>query len=317
MNIDEQAVRDLLTRQIDLLRYERGVARDIYVRLAAMREEVEALARRRDLDTLTRRQTEKLLTDIEAVLERYYGALSEGFIRQHKEAADNEAAWLLLWLSTAAGKPAKPLPEAKRQALREHLTVGGLTLAEIWAKQKDSLLAALKAQIRTDAVSEKAADLSAVFQAAFNHAKAASATWINTLSNQAVYLFGQVNPLVKGYRHISVLDSHTGRVCAARHGLLWDKDKQPVGHPFAFRLPALHPHCRSRMVWWFGGDWRGISGEDWVKSRTLDELQEQFGQGVGQMLHDGTISLSDAVRSNGLRPATLSEIQAAKRFIAA
>lgn len=311
MDIDEQAVRDLLTRQIDLLRYERGVARDILARLQAMREEVEALARRRDLDTLTRRQTEKLLADIEAVLEHYYGTLSDGFVRQHREAADNEAAWLLLWLSAATGKPAKPLPEAGRQALREHLTVGGLTLSEIWAKQKAHLLGSLKAQIRTDAVSEKAADLSAVFQTAFNHARSASSTWINTLSNQAVYLLGQVNPLVKGYRHISVLDGHTGRVCAARHGLLWDKDKRPLGHVFPFRLPALHPHCRSRMVWWFGGEWDGISGDDWVKSRTLAQLQEQFGVGIGRMLHDGTIGLADAVRSGGLRPATLEEIQAA------
>lgn len=53
----------------------------------------------------------------------------------------------------------------------------------------------------------------------------------------------------------------------------------------------------------------GISGEDWVKSRTLEQLQEQFGVGIGQMLHDGKITLADAVKSGGLKPMTLKELQ--------
>lgn len=50
-------------------------------------------------------------------------------------------------------------------------------------------------------------------------------------------------------------------------------------------------------------------GEDWVQGRTLAQLQEQFGKGIGQMLHDGTISLHDAVRRGGLVPMTLRELQ--------
>ena len=53
----------------------------------------------------------------------------------------------------------------------------------------------------------------------------------------------------------------------------------------------------------------GITGEDWVKGRTLPQLQEQFGHGIGQMLHDGKISLADAVRSDGLASVTLAELK--------
>ncbi len=53
----------------------------------------------------------------------------------------------------------------------------------------------------------------------------------------------------------------------------------------------------------------GITGDDWVNSRSLKELQEQFGVGIGQMLHDGTISLHDAVRQGGLVPMTLKELR--------
>ena len=63
-------------------------------------------------------------------------------------------------------------------------------------------------------------------------------------------------------------------------------------------------------MWWLGGAWHDVSGDDWVKSRTLDELQEQFGVGVGQMLFDGTIELHQAVKSGGLQAMTLQELQA-------
>lgn len=53
----------------------------------------------------------------------------------------------------------------------------------------------------------------------------------------------------------------------------------------------------------------GITGEDWVKGRTLPQLQEQFGHGIGRMLHDGKISLADAVRSDGLASVTLAELR--------
>lgn len=100
-------------------------------------------------------------------------------------------------------------------------------------------------------------------------------------------------------------------ICTVRHGLVWDKQYEPIGHNYTFRRPALHPNCRSKLVFVFDLDapFEDISGEDWVKGRTLEELQEQFGKGIGQMLHDGTISLSDAVKSGGLKAATLDELR--------
>ena len=56
MNIDEQAIHDLLTRQIDLMRFERSVARDALRQLERMQEEVEANLRRRELSALNRRE---------------------------------------------------------------------------------------------------------------------------------------------------------------------------------------------------------------------------------------------------------------------
>ena len=50
MNINEQVVHDLLTRQIDLMRYERGVRREVLHQLERMQREIEAKLRQHDLN---------------------------------------------------------------------------------------------------------------------------------------------------------------------------------------------------------------------------------------------------------------------------
>ncbi|WP_274571129.1 hypothetical protein [Neisseria leonii] len=138
-----------------------------------------------------------------------------------------------------------------------------------------------------------------------------SQTWIGSLANQIHYAAGQANPRVKGWRHIAILDGKTGSVCLNRHGKTWDKQGNPLGHDLNFAKPPLHINCRSRLIYVFDPDkpFDGMDGGEWVKRRSLKQLQEQFGKGVGQMLYDGEISLSDAVKSGGLVPMTLQELQ--------
>lgn len=312
MNINEQVVHDLLTRQIDLMRYERSVRGEVLQQLERMQREIEAKLRQHDLDALSKREMVVLLAEIQEILRRDYDTASGSL--NTAEVVDDEAEWLFAWLTAAAAAYNLPtprrLPENRRRELH-NLLVGGLTVAEAFAKQRDDLFSRLKAQIRTDALDAAVTDTAALFRRARQYAEATTATWISAVANQTAYWVGMVNPLIKGWRHISVLDAHTSSVCLLRHGKLWDKRKTPIGHDLVFKVPPVHVHCRSRLVWVMSLDdeFNGISGEDWVESRTLAQLQEQFGQGVGQMLHDGTISLHDAVRNGGLQPMTLNELK--------
>lgn len=82
-----------------------------------------------------------------------------------------------------------------------------------------------------------------------------------------------------------------------------------MNHHLPFARPPLHPHCRSMLVPFTGFDDVLMSGDDWVKTRTLEQLQAQFGKGVGQLLHNGTINLSQAVKHGGLQVATLGDLK--------
>ena len=315
MNIDTQTVHDLVTRQIDLMRYERSVRRDVLKQLALMQAEVEGRLKRKDLSELTRRELNALLSDIETILSRDYDLIADRLKTEQAAAVEDESAWLWAWLAALAvsqqAEP-KPLSETAVKSLSDGLLVGGLTVAEAIAGQKAALMQQIKQAVRVAAVSgaDAAADVADLFKRKARDLTAVTATWIGTLSAEVHYAFGKVNPLVKGFRHVSVLDGKTSSVCTARHGLVWDKNHNPIGHSYPFRRPALHPHCRSKLVFVFEPDaeFEGVTGEDWVKGRTLEQLQEQFGKGVGEMLHRRIITLNDAVRSDGLQAATLKEI---------
>nr|DAT12098.1 MAG TPA: putative head morphogenesis protein [Caudoviricetes sp.] len=317
MNIDEQAIHDLLTRQIDLMRFERSVARDALRQLERMQEEVEANLRRRELSALNRRDLERLLSEIDAVLAHYYGLIGGMVQEAQTEVVADEHEWLLWWLGGLSAAyvldgAVKPLPAARLADLSAHALVGGLTLSEAVTAQRRGLFDVLKRTVRLAAADGASFDdVADVFKRQAAQLRTLTRTWAGSIQGAVHYAFGSINPLVKGWRHVAVLDGHTSGMCTARHGLVWDKKKQPIGHAYPFRRPPLHPNCRSRLAFVFdlAAPFHGITGEDWVKGRTLPQLQEQFGHGIGQMLHDGKISLADAVRSDGLASVTLAELK--------
>lgn len=317
MNIDEQAVHDLLTRQIDLLRFERSLAQDVLRQSARMREDVEERLRRRDLAELNRRELERLLADISAILAHYYGLIGNDMAKVQQQTVEDESDWLFWWLGALAADFAlsgnvKPLSDTARADIGKNVLTGGLTLGEALASLRRNLFESLMRTVRLAAADGASFDdVADVFKRQAAQLRTLTRTWAGSIQGAVHYAFGSINPLVKGWRHVAVLDGHTSGMCTARHGLVWDKKKQPVGHAYPFRRPPLHPNCRSRLAFVFDLDapFHGITGEDWVKGRTLPQLQEQFGTGVGQMLHEGKISLADAVRSDGLAAVTLADLR--------
>lgn len=317
MNIDEQAVHDLLTRQIDLLRFERSLAQDVLRQLARMREDVEERLRRRDLAELNRRELERLLADISAILAHYYGLIGNDMAKVQQQTVEDESDWLFWWLGALAADFAlsgnvKPLSDTARADIGKKVLTGGLTLGEALASLRRNLFESLMRTVRLAAAGGAAlADVGDVFRRHFVSVRTFTRTWMSSVSNMVRSAFGSANGMVKGWRHISVLDAKTSGMCTARNGLMWDRQKKPIGHDYPFAKPPLHPNCRSMLIIVFDADapFDGVSGEDWVKSRSLPQLQEQFGKGVGQMLHEGKISLADAVRSDGLAAVTLADLR--------
>ncbi|ULJ65929.1 ADP-ribosyltransferase domain-containing protein [Wielerella bovis] len=300
MTFNQALIATMITRQIDLLRYEKAVRTDVFAVLDNIQHDISGSLK---------------LPDIEKTVTNGYTLILNAL--DVLPVLDAELLWLsatMGGLAAAYGLRNKIVPLAKKgiQALANQFTVGGLRLPETIAKQRNDLILKLKSLIRSAAIDDRQPEIDEiadVFKRAKQTAQTMTKTWINSVAHTAHEAFARVNPLIKGYRHISVLDSGTTALCTHRHGLLWDKKHNPIEHAQIFKRPPLHYNCRSKLVYVYDlkEEFDGFSGDDWVKSRSLEELQQQFGVGIGKMLFDGKIKLADAL--DGLRPLTLIQLQ--------
>lgn len=313
MTTDQQIANDLIKRQLDTIRVEIGLENELLSQIEQLKKDITALIAGVDLTTLTKAQLNELLKRIEKAINDFYADCTEQMQQTINDIGDNEARYLprLFILATDGNSGIKILSDAQITSLTAGILLGGLTLKETFAVQEAQLFNAVKRQIRTGAVDGVIPDLAGVFKKTNNWIKATVPTATGAIRNQIIYAFGRINSKVKGWQHYSIIDERTSAICFSRNHLIWDKDKQPIGHDQIFQLPPLHCRCRSSVLPLtdLQAESDGMTNEKWINSRSLAQLQEQFGKGIGKMLKSGEVTIADIVKNSGLQPMTLTELK--------
>lgn len=313
MTTDQQIANDLIKRQLDTIRVEIGLENELLSQVEQLKKDITALIAGVDLTTLTKAQLNELLKRIEKAINDFYAACTEQMQQTINDIGDNEARYLpRLFISATDGNSGiKHLSDAQITSLTAGILLGGLTLKETFAVQEAQLFNAVKRQIRTGAVDGVIPDLAGIFKKTNNWIKATVPTATGAIRNQIIYAFGRINSKVKGWQHYSIIDERTSAICFSRNHLIWDKDKQPIGHDQIFQLPPLHCRCRSIVLPLtdLQAESDGMTNEKWINSRSLAQLQEQFGKGIGKMLKSGEVTIADIVKNGGLQPMTLTELK--------
>ncbi|MGE9659194.1 hypothetical protein ACQP6C_11975 [Snodgrassella alvi] len=313
MTTDQQIASDLIKRQLDTIRVEIGLENELLSQIEQLKKDITALIAGVDLTTLTKAQLNELLKRIEKAINDFYADCTEQMQQTINDIGDNEARYLprLFILATDGNSGIKILSDAQITSLTAGILLGGLTLKETFAVQEAQLFNAVKRQIRTGAVDGVIPDLAGVFKKTNNWIKATVPTATGAIRNQIIYAFGRINSKVKGWQHYSIIDERTSAICFSRNHLIWDKDKQPIGHDQIFQLPPLHCRCRSSVLPLtdLQAESDGMTNEKWINSRSLAQLQEQFGKGIGKMLKSGEVTIADIVKNGGLQPMTLTELK--------
>ena len=313
MTTDQQIANDLIKRQLDTIRVEIGLENELLSQVEQLKKDITVLIAGVDLTTLTKAQLNELLKRIEKAINDFYAACTEQMQQTINDIGDNEVRYLpRLFISATDGNSGiKILSDAQITSLTAGILLGGLTLKETFAVQEAQLFNAVKRQIRTSAVNGNLPDIATVFKKSGNWIKATVPTATGAIRNQIIYAFGRINSKVKGWQHYSIIDERTSAICFSRNHLIWDKDKQPIGHDQIFQLPPLHCRCRSSVLPLtdLQAGFDGMTSEKWINSRSLAQLQEQFGKGIGKMLKSGEVTIADIVKNGGLQPMTLTELK--------
>lgn len=298
----DQITQRMIERQVDIMRYELGLQNEMQRRLDNLRDRIETRLAGLNLTELSKTQLNSLLEWVENEIDACYRDFEMVINENLKSLAVDESKFLeILFAGLAAG------------TLLQEFLIGGLTVEEALGAQKINTINGVKRKIRTAAIDGVKCDFKSVFKRAEVYSKSFIPTAVSAVRNQIAYTAGELNPLVEGWRHVSVLDDHTSSVCAVRNGLIWDSAHEPVDHDLVFQVPPLHYNCRSQLVLitdlQAARDAPRSSIDDWVKSRSLQSLQAQFGVVIGRFLKNGTLKLSDIIKNGGLEPMTLAEVR--------
>lgn len=147
-------------------------------------------------------------------------------------------------------------PQVER-LLPANAMIEGATIASWLGSQAGNLLFVLRRII--NAAASNSAGLTEITRAvreavdaAQRHAMPVVRTAVTAVLGAAMVASVRENGrTVRGWVHVSCLDSRTTETCKKRSGARFLADGTPVGHSLPFRVPPLHMGCRSHLAPWF------------------------------------------------------------------
>lgn len=364
---DEQIADQLITRQIDLLRFSAGERAKVFALLKKLEEELIELLffSGRKLTEIGREDKARLLSQAQKAIADHYGKASDEVGDTLGELGRLEATATAQSLGNLyAGSIIPALPtETVLKRLVDSTLIEGAPSAAWWKRQSGDLTFRFKnavaqgmaaaetndeiiRRIRGRAVGYKMVEgkrvytfVGGVMDIARHHAAAQVQTSVMAVANQSrMDTFEANEDVVKGFRQLSTLDSHTTPTCVAYSGATWDFKKQPTGEntlPFVSPKGSAtgtprHWSCRSVIspitksfrelgldIPEFSPTTRAATGGPVAANMTFAQFIDRkgklfaddlLGPGRAELWREGKITLPQLLDQSG-RPLTLKELR--------
>jgi len=340
-NLDSYLADRVLTRQLYLMRFSAGEQKKVLAVLVTMRAELVAKLRAGDVTDFARGRLKTLLKQCEAVIDHGYGQIQtaldfEGLAQVEAEATIRPLA--------AVGLEATLPTTAAMKALINGSVIEGAPSNLWWKKQSEDLQFKFAAQVRQGVsqgetlmdivrrvAGSKRLGTAGIMEVARRNAFSLVHTSVMQVAADARLATYRANSdIVKGVRHLSVLDGHTSLVCVARSGAEWDLNGNPIKGKFPFQSPPLHFNCRSVLtpitltyrelgidrpelpVGTRASDEGQVRADitmaEWLKSKPKAYVDDLLGKGRSDLFLSGKITLPQLLDQSG-RPLTLKELR--------
>lgn len=337
-------VDKFLSHQIDLFRFTAGERKRVLSLLEDMEKELVGNLANNNLTDFGKARANKLLKECIEAIDDYYKEIGKqidlpGFVVNEAEFT----AKTFVGIGLDASIPT----QATMKALVSDTLLQGAPLKDWWAKQAEDTGFKFAAQVRQGiaqgetlqqiiirVAGSKRLGTPGVMDIARRNASTLVHDSVMQVSNDARMATYQANSdIIKGYRQLSTLDSHTSKTCIAYSGAQWDINFKPINGttlPFNGGCPR-HPNCRSCIVpltktyrelglnidekkpGTRSSDLGQIPADttfaDFLSRHSKDYQDELLGPGRAELWRKGTITLSDLVSGNG-REFTLKELKA-------
>jgi len=338
--LDSYLADRVLTRQLYLMRFSAGEQKKVLAVLTQMQKELR-LKLMGDLTDFSRSRVNALLKQCNEIIAQGYNSI-QGEL-DFSGLADHVAETTIQPM-TAIGLEASLPTVAAMKALINGSVIEGAPSNLWWKKQSEDLQFKFAAQVRQGVsqgetlmdivrrvAGSKRLGTAGIMEVARRNAFALVHTSVMQVAADARLATYRANSdIIKGVRHLSVLDGHTSLVCVARSGAEWDLNGNPIKGNFPFQSPPLHFNCRSVLtpitltyrelgidrpelpVGTRASDEGQVRADitmaEWLKSKPKAYVDDLLGKGRSDLFLSGKITLPQLLDQSG-RPLTLKELR--------
>lgn len=338
---DEKLFDEVLSQALNVLRLSASKRVSVLRRLDKMSAALVAKLQEEELSKANRRRINRVLSESKRIIhEAYTGVQGELDFGPIARAVGGRMATAL---QVILGVEVNPLPDSYVKSIASNVLIEGGPLPEYWNGQSENTAKKFAAAVRTGlSNSETNGQIIArivgksgqpgIMDVAKRNAATLVQTSVQAVANDARRNVFEANgDVIKGFKQVSTLDSHTSQVCIAYSGASWKLDKTPINKspPWNGGCPR-HFNCRSLEIPItktfkemglnipeFEPTTRASSSGQIDAKTTFDDYLKRMGKGfqdevlgVGKadMWRDGKITLRDLVDGSGA-PMTLEELQ--------
>jgi hypothetical protein len=262
----DQRLQELLTdKQIESIRFAAGLDARAQVGIDSIARAVRALIA--EGDTEKRAQMERLLREVNKIIEQGFGEIANEQITSLKEYAPLAAAAAVEALNEAAGVMLVRIPNHLSAGAANQIIMGAPS-KDWWQGQTVRMQQNFSREVRQGFVAGDTTEqivqrlvgkrargdspaLPGVVDISRRDARSLVHTSVQAVASEARReAFDSNDDIVIGVRQVSTLDSRTTIQCMARDKKQWDRERKPVGHKIPYRGGVGHLHwgCRSTEV---------------------------------------------------------------------
>lgn len=253
MALSDDLVSAQLRHAVYVERYKARIVREILSLVADVEDSISATISREDLESLSQRQLDELLSGLRRTISDGYEPVTEFLERELEAFAEYEGAFQAKMLNDTVPVDisfASPAP-AQIYAAAVARPFQGLLLREWYQGLPDGQFRRVRAAIRMGYVDGKTTGeivreiigtrkRPGIIEQSRRGAEAAVRTAIAHTANVAAEETWKANrEVLKGLEWVSTLDGRTSAICRAYDGRVFPLDDGP--------RPPAHVNCRSRM----------------------------------------------------------------------
>ena len=312
--------------QLDLARTSSSIEKDVLVLLVAMQKELVAKIAAGDFTAISRARIDQQLRQVSGLISEYYDKAAT--IVSEASPAIAEVTALATKQSLAVGATVAAMPsKAMLEAIASQSVVQGAAQGAWWAKQSADTAFKYGQAVRQGLVAGETnqqiiARVRSFMDVSRRSAAALVQTSVATVANDSRFaVYAANDDIIKRYRAVATLDSHTCLTCAPLDGLEWQKDGAAIGHKFSLPRYPLHMNCRCLTIPVIfdgpqGGQRASADGpiaastsfDDWLKRQSPEKIEEVLGKGRADLYQSGKLTLTDLVSGRG-KPLSLKALQ--------